>query len=162
MPRHIWSRPISCRASTSARENSDEPSQHWRRQYSDGVRGTTDIIAETALPRYFVDRSLADLVTRAYIVRMGLGELMTTGDRLMKEERTKDGIRLAFANQAGVADELRAHAAVENECCAWAAWEAKLEDDELWLDARSTGAGVTTLHVMFADDDAATVPDDHR
>jgi hypothetical protein len=107
-------------------------------------------------------RTLSDTVA----CTLGEQDLKTQGERwhalctLAGRERveTDDGIRLGFANQPGVADELRALAALENECCAWASWVVTSEDDAIWLDARSTGAGVTTLHRMLVD--AATVPDD--
>jgi hypothetical protein len=79
-----------------------------------------------------------------------------------KRVETEAGIRIVFANQPGAAEELRALAAVESECCSWAAWEVTSQDDALALDARSTGDGVATLHVMFADLVASTVAERRR
>ena len=62
---------------------------------------------------------------------------------------TGDGLRLSFRAEPGVEVELRALAAVENECCAWASWDVSRDDGEVVLHARSTGEGVATLHSMF-------------
>ena len=64
---------------------------------------------------------------------------------------TDDGIRIVFANQPGVADELRALVAVENECCNWARWTVSLEGDSVLMDARSRREGVAILREMFVD-----------
>jgi hypothetical protein len=62
---------------------------------------------------------------------------------------TEHGLRLAFDTEPGVEDELRALASAESECCAWAEWHVTRDGDAIYLDVRSTGAGVTTLHAMF-------------
>jgi hypothetical protein len=62
---------------------------------------------------------------------------------------TDDGLRLRFRYHPAVEDELRALAAAENECCAWAAWEVERDCDTLVMSARSQGEGVATLHTMF-------------
>jgi len=64
---------------------------------------------------------------------------------------TEDGLRLVFANQPGVADELRELVAVENECCSWAQWTVSLEGDTVLMDARSRGEGPAILRQMFDD-----------
>lgn len=63
---------------------------------------------------------------------------------------TADGLRLAFRDEPGVEAELVALVAVENRCCGWASWEVAPENGEVVMRARSTGAGVATLHGMFA------------
>lgn len=62
---------------------------------------------------------------------------------------TNDGIRLRFRYHPAVEDELRALVAVENECCAWAAWAVARDGDALVMAARSQDEGVVTLHTMF-------------
>jgi hypothetical protein len=62
---------------------------------------------------------------------------------------TPDGLRLSFRPGAGVEAELRALAAVENECCAWATWTVRTDARQMTLDVRTTGIGVATLHGMF-------------
>jgi hypothetical protein len=64
---------------------------------------------------------------------------------------TEDGIRLVFANKPGVADEVSALVAVENECCNWAQWTVSREGDALFMDARSRSEGIAALHGMFID-----------
>ena len=61
---------------------------------------------------------------------------------------TPDGVRLSFHPEAE--DELRALAAVETECCAWATWTVEPTAGEITLDVCSTAEGVATLHTMFA------------
>jgi hypothetical protein len=63
--------------------------------------------------------------------------------------KTEDGLRLSFRDERAVEEELRALAAVESDCCAWARWEIRHEDGELALHVSSTGAGVTALQTMF-------------
>lgn len=63
---------------------------------------------------------------------------------------TEDGLRLVFENQPGVADELRALVAVENECCSWARWTVSREGDAVIVDARSRREGVAILTQVFS------------
>lgn len=65
---------------------------------------------------------------------------------LVQREETRDGIRVTFAREDGVVDELRALVAVENDCCRWAQWSV---EDGVVLVATSRGHGVVTLHGMF-------------
>ena len=60
---------------------------------------------------------------------------------------TADGLRLTFRPEAE--DELRALAAVEAECCAWAAWTVEPTAGAVVLDVRSADEGIATLHAMF-------------
>ena len=63
---------------------------------------------------------------------------------------TADGLRLCFRREPGVEEELRALAAMENECCPWAAWIVRAEAGQIVLDVRSASAeGIATLHGMF-------------
>jgi hypothetical protein len=75
-----------------------------------------------------------------------LAELAMTGRAL-----TDDGLRVSFRASAGVEDELRRLAAVENECCAWASWTVRVGGGEVVLEVRSAAAeGVAVLHGMFS------------
>jgi hypothetical protein len=64
----------------------------------------------------------------------------------LQREETGDGLRVTFAREPGVEDELRALVAVENDCCRWAQWNV---EDGVVLVATSSGHGVETLHGMF-------------
>ena len=75
-------------------------------------------------------------------------------ERLMASAMTKradtaDGVRLSFRAETGTEEELCALVAVENECCAWAAWTVDTAEETITLDVRSAGDGVATLHGMF-------------
>ncbi|MAG58029.1 MAG: hypothetical protein CMJ83_17220 [Planctomycetes bacterium] len=60
----------------------------------DGVRGSSEIVEDTGLPRYFVDLSLRSLQDAGHIESLGLSELITTGDRLVAEGHVAAGLRL--------------------------------------------------------------------
>jgi hypothetical protein len=62
---------------------------------------------------------------------------------------TADGLRICFRPEPGAEDELRALAAAENECCAWAEWTVEADDGRLALTAHATGEGVAALHAML-------------
>jgi hypothetical protein len=68
---------------------------------------------------------------------------------MTKRTETADGVRLSFRAEPGTEEELRALVAVENECCAWAAWTVDTGGETIVLDVRSSGDGVATLHSMF-------------
>jgi hypothetical protein len=68
---------------------------------------------------------------------------------LTERTETGYGLRLTFRTQPSVADELRRLAAVENQCCPWATWTVETGAQQVVLDVRSTGDGITTLHTMF-------------
>jgi uncharacterized membrane-anchored protein len=68
---------------------------------------------------------------------------------MTKRTETADGVRLSFRPETGTEEELRALVAVENECCAWAAWTVGTGEETITLDVRSAGDGVATLHGMF-------------
>jgi hypothetical protein len=63
---------------------------------------------------------------------------------------TPDGLRIEFRPEPGAEEELRALAAVEAECCPWAAWAVRASAGQIVLDVRSAGDGVAALHAMFA------------
>jgi hypothetical protein len=64
---------------------------------------------------------------------------------------TADGLRVSFRAETGVEDELRRLVAVENECCAWAAWTVRAGGAEVVLEVSSAAAeGVAVLHGMFS------------
>jgi hypothetical protein len=59
---------------------------------------------------------------------------------------TENGLRLAFRNEAGVADELRELAALERTCCAFADWSVR----GTVLEVTGTGdEGIAAVHGMF-------------
>jgi hypothetical protein len=64
-------------------------------------------------------------------------------------EETHDGLRLAFRNDPGVAEQLERLLEVERECCAWADWQLERADTEVIVDVCSRGDGVAALHAMF-------------
>ena len=64
-------------------------------------------------------------------------------------DEAPDGLRLTFEDHPAVEAELQALIAVENDCCAWAAWSIEHADGALVMAARSQGEGVATLHAMF-------------
>lgn len=63
---------------------------------------------------------------------------------------TDEGFRQAFRDDPETERELRALAAIESECCAWARWDVRRADGEIVLEVRSAGEGVVTLHAMLA------------
>ena len=65
---------------------------------------------------------------------------------LVQREETNDGLRVTFARDPGVEEELRALVVVENDCCRWARWNV---EDGVVLVATASGHGVQTLHAMF-------------
>jgi hypothetical protein len=82
----------------------------------------------------------------------GLAAQARRWERLMARaltgrDETPDGLRLSFRPEAE--DELRALAAVEAGCCAWATWTVEPGDGAVVLGVRSAGEGVATLHGMF-------------
>lgn len=63
---------------------------------------------------------------------------------------TADGLRLCFRREPGAEQEVRTLAAMENECCAWAAWTVRADSGQVVLDVRSVSAeGIAALHGMF-------------
>ena len=82
----------------------------------------------------------------------GLADQKRRWQRLMARAltgraQTADGVRLTFRPEAE--DELRALAAVEAGCCAWATWTVEPAAGAVVLDVRSAGEGIATLHAMF-------------
>ena len=71
---------------------------------------------------------------------------------------TAHGIRISFRPGPGAEKELRSLAAVERECCPWAAWTVEASAGQLLLDVRSAGDGIAALHGMFTGLPAAPVP----
>jgi len=66
-------------------------------------------------------------------------------------ERTEsaEGIRLSFRPEPGIAEEVRALAAIENQCCPWAEWTVDTSAGTVVLDVRSGAEGLATLPGMF-------------
>jgi hypothetical protein len=83
----------------------------------------------------------ADLADQARRWQRLITRAMTT------RTETAYGLRLSF--RAESADELRALAAVEAECCPWATWRVELTAGSAVLDVRSAAEGAAVLHAMF-------------
>lgn len=62
-----------------------------------------------------------------------------TGRSLMRAARTERGVRLVFAANPAVADELRSLIALERDCCAFASWSVHEHGAELALDVTGDG-----------------------
>jgi O-acetylhomoserine/O-acetylserine sulfhydrylase-like pyridoxal-dependent enzyme len=60
-----------------------------------------------------------------------------------------EGIRVRFRADPGVEGELQRLAAVENRCCAWAAWSVNPGAGEVVLEVRSAGDGVPAAQALF-------------
>ena len=67
----------------------------------------------------------------------------------LRQVDTPTGKSIFFRADDGVERELRELVAVENECCAWAAWTVDPTPGEVAMHVISSGEGVTTLHGMF-------------
>lgn len=65
-------------------------------------------------------------------------------------ENTRDGVRLRFRCDGGVAEELRRLTDIENVCCSWAEWLVSEHPAEVLLDVRSVGDGVRAAQRLFA------------
>ncbi len=71
-------------------------------------------------------------------------------ERALRERQvTACGVRLVFAREPGVEDELRELAHLEGECCAFAEWRVEDHGDQLVLDVSAQADGVSALHAMF-------------
>ena len=72
------------------------------------------------------------------------------GRAMSERAETADGLRISFRPEPGAEAELRALAAVESECCAWASWAVEAGEGRLVLAVRADGEGIAALHGMFA------------
>ena len=68
----------------------------------------------------------------------------------LRQVKTPEGKRVFFRAGEGVAEELDALVAVENECCSWARWTVERGSGEVVLAVTSTEHGVDAVHAMFA------------
>lgn len=74
-----------------------------------------------------------------------------TGRSLVRAARIERGVRLVFAANLGVADELRSLIALERDCCAFATWSVHEHGAELALDVTADGAdAVAAVRSLFA------------
>jgi hypothetical protein len=63
---------------------------------------------------------------------------------------TAGGVTLTFRADPAVERELRDLVATENQCCAWARWELRTDDNgRLQMQARAGDGGAATLREMF-------------
>ena len=67
------------------------------------------------------------------------------------------GVRLRFRPLDGVEAELDQLAALERECCSFAAWSASRHEGELVLDVTAAGEGVAAVRALF-DEPSAVRP----
>ena len=72
------------------------------------------------------------------------------GGALVERTPSERGQRLVFRREAGVEDELRKLAELEQECCAFADWAVSADDREVVLDVSgSSDEGVAAVQAMF-------------
>jgi hypothetical protein len=94
---------------------------------------------------------VACTLTSADLAAQGEGWARLAARAMSGRALTVDGLRVSFRAEAGVEDELRRLVAVENECCAWAAWAVRADGGEVVLEVSSAAAeGVGVLHGMFS------------
>jgi hypothetical protein len=73
-----------------------------------------------------------------------------TSRSLERATRTERGVRLVFAANLGVADELRSLIALERDCCAFANWSVHEHGAELALDVTGDGAdAIAAIQSLF-------------
>jgi hypothetical protein len=74
-----------------------------------------------------------------------------TSGALVQRSATQLGVRLVFDGAPGVADELQALAALERECCAFAAWSVRANGSQLTLEVTGDGdEAAASIQAMFA------------
>ena len=93
---------------------------------------------------------VACTLTSADLAAQGQRWQRLAGRAMTERTETVDGLRMSFRPEPGAEEELRALAAVENECCRWADWTVEADDGQIVLAVRASGDGVTALHGMFA------------
>jgi hypothetical protein len=70
---------------------------------------------------------------------------------LVQSSVTQRGVRLVFDGTPGVADELQALAALERECCSFAAWSVRANGSQLTLEVTGDGdEAAGAIQSMFA------------
>jgi len=70
---------------------------------------------------------------------------------LAQGSATQLGVRLVFDADPGVADELQALAALERECCAFAAWSVRANGSQLTLEVTGdSDEAAAAVQSMFA------------
>jgi len=64
--------------------------------------------------------------------------------------RTNKGLKVAFSQKPGIADELTELAELEGDCCAFASWTVRQDLDTVVLDiSASSDEGIAAVHDMF-------------
>jgi len=73
-------------------------------------------------------------------------------DRALSDnESTQAGVRLRFRRLDGVESELRELAALERECCSFAAWSVSSDRAHLILEVSADGDAVGVVRALFED-----------
>ena len=71
-------------------------------------------------------------------------------DRALVEKKAIEaGVRLRFERLDGIEAELRELAALERDCCSFAAWTVTGEGAELRLEVTAEGEGVAAVRALF-------------
>jgi len=72
------------------------------------------------------------------------------GDRALSDKApTNAGVRLRFRRLPGVESELRELAALDRECCSFAAWSLRSEEADLILEISAEGDAAGTVRALF-------------
>jgi hypothetical protein len=69
---------------------------------------------------------------------------------LVRIDTTESGLGLVFASEAAVESELAELAALERECCSFAAWDLEIGSDRVVLHVRGEGDAVPVVQGLFA------------
>ena len=70
---------------------------------------------------------------------------------LLETRQLDSGVRLVFAASAETERALRDLAALERECCGFAAWSVQRSGDELALEVTSSGEGIAAVRAMMGE-----------
>jgi hypothetical protein len=75
---------------------------------------------------------------------------LTLGSRaLVQVVSTRSGLELVFAAEPGIESELRRLAELERECCAFAAWTVRADDERVVLSVTAEAEAVQAVQGMF-------------
>ena len=76
--------------------------------------------------------------------------LSLTDEALAEQAQIEGGVRLTFRASPGIEQEVRELAALERECCGFAAFEVSASPGQVTLDVTSSGDGVTAVRELFS------------